>query len=149
MVRNQSLNFSAQSNHTFSEKKYKRLIYNSHTLVFVEIFLEFWSANLIIKIKLSGINYSHLTCSLRVYVYHVFHWFAKKKNYQKEEKKVHHHTDFEADLWPETRDFFGAFIPANSRGFPGTAPISEFKNHLKTGMSRFPDCQGRNNNNKK
>ena len=32
----------------------------------------------------------------RVYMYHAFH-LAKKK-----EKKACHHTDFEADLWPET-----------------------------------------------
>ena len=38
-----------------------------------------------------------------VYMYHVFHCFAKKK---KIKKKVHHRTDLEADLWPETGDFF-------------------------------------------
>ena len=30
-----------------------------------------------------------------------------KRLQKKKEKKVHHHTDFEADLWPQTGDFFG------------------------------------------
>ena len=36
----------------------------------------------------------------RVYMYRVSHWLAKKN------KKACHRTDFETDLWPETRDLF-------------------------------------------
>ena len=40
----------------------------------------------------------------RVYMYHIFHWLAKYPPPQK--KKTRHCTDFEADLLPETEDFF-------------------------------------------
>ena len=36
----------------------------------------------------------------RVYMYYVFNWLAKKKDYQKKS------SEFEANLWPETGHFF-------------------------------------------
>ena len=45
----------------------------------------------------------------RVYTYHIFWWFAKKRKITPP-KKVRHRTNFEADLWPETGDFFGGLI---------------------------------------
>ena len=39
-------------------------------------------------------------------MYHIFYWLAKKQITPQILKKTCHRTDFEADLWPETRDFF-------------------------------------------
>ena len=59
----------------------------------------------------------HTLCTYEIWsgsnncVYHIFHVGKKKKDLEKKiYTKIHHHTDFEADLWPETGAFFGGAL---------------------------------------
>ena len=73
----------------------------------------------------------------RVYIYHVFRWLAKKKDYQKKKskKKARHRTNFEADLWPKTGDVFLFF-------FGGGGCISWILMTLSSfDMSNLNDCE--------
>ena len=47
------------------------------------------------------------TCTCTCIMYYVFHWWAQKNKKDYPPQKSFHRNDFEADLWPETWDFFG------------------------------------------